>query len=217
MHINELIEYRMLLKVRKDEFIISFCMLLIIIIAGSQYIEIFGQDQTMRLESKMGLSIDVPSGWQKYDDTNTYFSMLSPAYGVEVAIMVDIKSIPSSGLTAPIFLNALKNGVPGKITGFQYIQDSSVEVGENKINSPLMVYRYYDDLLLKQLTEMIIITPYENNFYVITYSATENDYKTYLQTFRQMLSSISIHSNSMIGQDGYVFNDKGDYLFDDAR
>ena len=175
---------------------------------GGTFGDTFGDKETFRI----GISMETPSGYLKYDDTPSYLSFLYTRQDVELPILVEIRVLPSGGKFTPEFFRDFltTKPIPGKENQWEFkIKGATTVNGET---SPYLVYQYYDDSVSSILTEMLVIVPAgEENFYGITYSAVPSDYKRHIGTFSELLKSIEI-KNDITGQgnDSFALPDTQD-------
>jgi hypothetical protein len=153
----------------------------------------FGAKTTFQI----GISMETPPGYIKYDDTPSYLSFLYTRPDVELPILVEIKVLPKGKFTPEFFRDFLTTKpIPGKDNQWEFKFKSDTTV--NGEISPYLVYQYYDDSVSAILTEMLVIVPSEEIFYAITYSAVQSDYKRHIGTFSELLNSIEIKNDSMM-------------------
>jgi hypothetical protein len=150
----------------------------------------------------MGITIDRPCEWT-VEELPEVISIISPDHdlGDRVLEKVDISTYPTFDIDISQFIDFLETDFyPQNLVSFEQLHRSDAVI-INGLESYLLVYKYYENTLERDVQAMDIAILEGDSIYLLTYTADSSTYSRYLPIVKQMVDSFKIVSPPVLGSD----------------
>jgi hypothetical protein len=181
-------------------YIIFLSLLLIISIKNSENIfnDAYGlfhfgtsQDDLKPYENtKLKLSIQYPSTWQKEERLNDFVTFLAPIVDpsqYRSPAGLGISSLSVSNVSLNTIINTHLKNMTNNLKEFQLIESSDTVLADNR-PAKKIIFTAMDDQEKKQALQLI--TKNNDKVYLITYKAYVDKYEQYFPIIQKMLNSL---------------------------
>jgi hypothetical protein len=192
--------------------LIQYLFIIITFVVLSSFpLHVFGQDETKYVLKELKnfpLKIEIPEDWE-VNETKEKLETTAPQENkIDIFLEIfDILKIPTFGFPIKDYLEFIEK----EIKMYQDVEIlDRAEIYVDKIKSPTIVYKYYDDEIFKRnILALEVIIPVNDNFYNIQAVTEEYKYDDYSHIFTHMINSIKIiHEDYLQGFN----NTKNHYL-----
>lgn len=140
--------------------------------------------------TKLKLSIQYPSTWQKEERLNDFVTFLSPiedSSHYESPAGLGISSLSVSNVSLNTIVNIHLKNMTNNLKDFQLIESSDTVLADNRLAKKI-IFTAMDDEEKKQALQLI--TKNNDKVYLITYKAYVDKYEQYFPIIQKMLNSL---------------------------
>ena len=140
--------------------------------------------------TKLKLSIQYPSTWQKEERLNDFVTFLSPIVDsshYKSPAGLGISSLSVSNVSLNTITNIHLKNMTNNLKDFQLIESSDTVLADNKLAKKI-IFTAMDDEEKKQALQLI--TKNNDKVYLITYKAYVDKYEQYFPIIQKMLNSL---------------------------
>ena len=140
--------------------------------------------------TKLKLSIQYPSTWQKEERLNDFVTFLSPiedSSHYESPAGLGISSLSVSNVSLNTITNIHLKNMTNNLKDFQLIESSDTRLADNRLAKKI-IFTAMDDEEKKQALQLI--TKNKDKVYLITYKAYLDKYEQYFPIIQKMLNSL---------------------------
>jgi hypothetical protein len=140
--------------------------------------------------TKLKLSIQYPSTWQKEERLNDFVTFLAPiedSSHYESPAGLGISSLSVSNVSLNTITNIHLKNMTNNLKDFQLIESSDTRLADNRLAKKI-IFTAMDDEEKKQALQLI--TKNKDKVYLITYKAYLDKYEQYFPIIQKMLNSL---------------------------
>lgn len=140
--------------------------------------------------TKLKLSIQYPSTWQKEERLNAFVTFLSPIVDsshYKSPAGLGISSLSVSNVSLNTIVNIHLENMTNNLKDFQLIESSDTVLADNR-PAKKIIFTAMDDEEKKQALQLI--TKNNDKVYLITYKAYVDKYEQYFPIIQKMLNSL---------------------------
>ena len=140
--------------------------------------------------TKLKLSIQYPSTWQKEERLNDFVTFLSPIVDsshYKSPAGLGISSLSVSNVSLNTIVNIHLKNMTNNLKDFQLIESSDTVLADNRLAKKI-IFTAMDDEEKKQALQLI--TKNNDKVYLITYKAYVDKYEQYFSIIQKMLNSL---------------------------
>jgi hypothetical protein len=140
--------------------------------------------------TKLKLSIQYPSTWQKEERLNDFVTFLSPIVDsshYKSPAGLGISSLSVSNVSLNTIVNIHLENMTNNLKDFQLIESSDTVLADNR-PAKKIIFTAMDDEEKKQALQLI--TKNNDKVYLITYKAYIDKYEQYFPIIQKMLNSL---------------------------
>ena len=140
--------------------------------------------------TKLKLSIQYPSTWQKEERLNDFVTFLSPIVDsshYKSPAGLGISSLTVSNVSLNTIVNIHLKNMTNNLKDFQLIESSDTILADNRLAKKI-IFTAMDDEEKKQALQLI--TKNNDKVYLITYKAYVDKYEQYFPIIQKMLNSL---------------------------
>jgi hypothetical protein len=140
--------------------------------------------------TKLKLSIQYPSTWQKEERLNDFVTFLSPIVDsshYKSPAGLGISSLSVSNVSLNTIVNIHLKNMTNNLKDFQLIESSDTVLADNRLAKKI-IFTAMDDEEKKQALQLI--TKNKDKVYLITYKAYVDKYEQYFPIIQKMLNSL---------------------------
>ena len=140
--------------------------------------------------TKLKLSIQYPSTWQKEERLNAFVTFLSPIVDsshYKSPAGLGISSLSVSNVSLNTIVNIHLENMTNNLKDFQLIESSDTVLADNR-PAKKIIFTAMDDEEKKQALQLI--TKNNDKVYLITYKAYIDKYEQYFPIIQKMLNSL---------------------------
>lgn len=140
--------------------------------------------------TKLKLSIQYPSTWQKEERLNDFVTFLSPIIDsshYKSPAGLGISSLSVSNVSLNTIVNIHLKNMTNNLKDFQLIESSDTVLADNRLAKKI-IFTAMDDEEKKQALQLI--TKNNDKVYLITYKAYVDKYEQYFPIIQKMLNSL---------------------------
>ena len=140
--------------------------------------------------TKLKLSIQYPSTWQKEERLNDFVTFLSPIIDsshYKSPAGLGISSLSVSNVSLNTIVNIHLKNMTNNLKDFQLIESSDTRLADNRLAKKI-IFTAMDDEEKKQALQLI--TKNKDKVYLITYKAYLDKYEQYFPIIQKMLNSL---------------------------
>ena len=140
--------------------------------------------------TKLKLSIQYPSTWQKEERLNDFVTFLSPIVDsshYKSPAGLGISSLTVSNVSLNTIVNIHLKNMTNNLKDFQLIESSDTVLADNRLAKKI-IFTAMDDEEKKQALQLI--TKNNDKVYLITYKAYVDKYEQYFPIIQKMLNSL---------------------------
>ena len=140
--------------------------------------------------TKLKLSIQYPSTWQKEERLNDFVTFLSPIVDsshYKSPAGLGISSLSVSNVSLNTIVNIHLKNMTNNLKDFQLIESSDTRLADNRLGKKI-IFTAMDDEEKKQALQLI--TKNNDKVYLITYKAYVDKYEQYFPIIQKMLNSL---------------------------
>jgi PsbP-like protein len=140
--------------------------------------------------TKLKLSIQYPSTWQKEERLNDFVTFLSPIVDsshYKSPAGLGISSLSVSNVSLNRIVNIHLKNMTNNLKDFQLIESSDTVLADNRLAKKI-IFTAMDDEEKKQALQLI--TKNNDKVYLITYKAYVDKYEQYFPIIQKMLNSL---------------------------
>jgi PsbP-like protein len=140
--------------------------------------------------TKLKLSIQYPSTWQKEERLNDFVTFLSPIVDsshYKSPAGLGISSLSVSNVSLNTIVNIHLENMTNNLKDFQLIESSDTVLADNRLAKKI-IFTAMDDEEKKQALQLI--TKNNDKVYLITYKAYVDKYEQYFPIIQKMLNSL---------------------------
>ena len=140
--------------------------------------------------TKLKLSIQYPSTWQKEERLNDFVTFLSPLVDsshYKSPAGLGISSLSVSNVSLNTIVNIHLKNMTNNLKDFQLIESSDTVLADNRLAKKI-IFTAMDDEEKKQALQLI--TKNNDKVYLITYKAYVDKYEQYFPIIQKMLNSL---------------------------
>jgi hypothetical protein len=140
--------------------------------------------------TKLKLSIQYPSTWQKEERLNDFVTFLSPIVDsshYKSPAGLGISSLSVSNVSLNTIVNIHLENMTNNLKDFQLIESSDTGLADNR-PAKKIIFTAMDDEEKKQALQLI--TKNNDKVYLITYKAYIDKYEQYFPIIQKMLNSL---------------------------
>ena len=140
--------------------------------------------------TKLKLSIQYPSTWQKEELLNDFVTFLSPIIDsshYKSPAGLGISSLSVSNVSLNTIVNIHLKNMTNNLKDFQLIESSDTVLADNRLAKKI-IFTAMDDEEKKQALQLI--TKNNDKVYLITYKAYVDKYEQYFPIIQKMLNSL---------------------------
>jgi hypothetical protein len=140
--------------------------------------------------TKLKLSIQYPSTWQKEERLNDFVTFLSPIVDsshYKSPAGLGISSLSVSNVSLNTIVNIHLKNMTNNLKDFQLIESSDTVLADNRLAKKI-IFTAMDDEEKKQALQLI--TKNNDKVYLITYKAYVDKYEQYFPIIQKMLNSL---------------------------
>jgi hypothetical protein len=140
--------------------------------------------------TKLKLSIQYPSTWQKEERLNDFVTFLSPivdSSDYKSPAGLGISSLSVSNVSLNTIVNIHLENITNNLKDFQLIESSDTVLADNR-PAKKIIFTAMDDEEKKQALQLI--TKNNDKVYLITYKAYIDKYEQYFPIIQKMLNSL---------------------------
>ena len=140
--------------------------------------------------TKLKLSIQYPSTWQKEERLNDFVTFLSPIIDsshYKSPAGLGISSLSVSNVSLNTITNIHLKNMTNNLKDFQLIESSDTRLADNRLAKKI-IFTAMDDEEKKQALQLI--TKNNDKVYLITYKAYVDKYEQYFPIIQKMLNSL---------------------------
>ena len=140
--------------------------------------------------TKLKLSIQYPSTWQKEELLNDFVTFLSPIVDsshYKSPAGLGISSLSVSNVSLNTITNIHLKNMTNNLKDFQLIESSDTRLADNRLAKKI-IFTAMDDEEKKQALQLI--TKNNDKVYLITYKAYVDKYEQYFPIIQKMLNSL---------------------------
>lgn len=140
--------------------------------------------------TKLKLSIQYPSTWQKEERLNAFVTFLSPIVDsshYKSPAGLGISSLSVSNVSLNTIVNIHLKNMTNNLKDFQLIESSDTVLADNRLAKKI-IFTAMDDEEKKQALQLI--TKNNDKVYLITYKAYVDKYEQYFPIIQKMLNSL---------------------------
>jgi hypothetical protein len=140
--------------------------------------------------TKLKLSIQYPSTWQKEERLNDFVTFLSPIVDsshYQSPAGLGISSLSVSNVSLSTIVNIHLKNMTNNLKDFQLIESSDTVLADNRLAKKI-IFTAMDDEEKKQALQLI--TKNNDKVYLITYKAYVDKYEQYFPIIQKMLNSL---------------------------
>ena len=140
--------------------------------------------------TKLKLSIQYPSTWQKEERLNDFVTFLSPIVDsshYKSPAGLGISSLSVSNVSLNTIVNIHLKNMTNNLKDFQLIESSDTALADNRLAKKI-IFTAMDDEEKKQALQLI--TKNNDKVYLITYKAYVDKYEQYFPIIQKMLNSL---------------------------
>jgi hypothetical protein len=140
--------------------------------------------------TKLKLSIQYPSTWQKEERLNDFVTFLSPIVDsshYKSPAGLGISSLSVSNVSLNTIVNIHLKNMTNNLKDFQLIESSDTILADNRLAKKI-IFTAMDDEEKKQALQLI--TKNNDKVYLITYKAYVDKYEQYFPIIQKMLNSL---------------------------
>jgi hypothetical protein len=140
--------------------------------------------------TKLKLSIQYPSTWQKEERLNDFVTFLSPIVDsshYKSPAGLGISSLSVSNVSLNTIVNIHLKNMTNNLKDFQLIESSDTRLADNRLAKKI-IFTAMDDEEKKQALQLI--TKNNDKVYLITYKAYVDKYEQYFPIIQKMLNSL---------------------------
>ena len=140
--------------------------------------------------TKLKLSIQYPSTWQKEERLNDFVTFLSPIVDsshYKSPAGLGISSLTVSNVSLNTIVNIHLKNMTNNLKDFQLIESSDTALADNRLAKKI-IFTAMDNEEKKQALQLI--TKNNDKVYLITYKAYVDKYEQYFPIIQKMLNSL---------------------------
>lgn len=140
--------------------------------------------------TKLKLSIQYPSTWQKEERLNDFVTFLSPIVDsshYKSPAGLGISSLSVSNVSLNTIVNIHLKNMTNNLKDFQLIESSDTVLADNRLAKKI-IFTAMDDEEKKQALQLI--TKNNDKVYLITYKVYVDKYEQYFPIIQKMLNSL---------------------------